>query len=119
MERKEIDSFFDEIQKISELYEEKMKESGEGFNVFHILGLSYNEVRTHTAFLADLLNPNGSHGMGEVFLELFLAELEQKNHPLSFEGFYQKGEMVVDKEKYIGSIDRDYTEGGSLDFEKW
>ena len=115
MDRKELDSFFYEIQKISERYEEEMKSSGEGFNVFQILGLSYNEVRTHTAFLADLLNPHGSHGMGDTFLELFLAELEQKNDPLRLKKFYQKGKMSVDKEKYIGSIDRDCTEGGSVD----
>jgi hypothetical protein len=47
-------------------------EKAPGFNIFKILGLSTEEVRTHSAFLANLLNPKGTHGQGDIFLkELF------------------------------------------------
>lgn len=50
-------------------------ESGEGFNVFSILGVAHYENTTHSAFLAELLNPDGSHGRGTLFLKLFLSTL--------------------------------------------
>src|SRR6266446_1112235 len=49
--------------------------TGEHFNVFRILGLEAAEVRTHSAFLAELLNPKGSPGQGDLFLRLFLKEM--------------------------------------------
>lgn len=44
------------------------------FNVFQILGpsVSRSEVGTHSAFLANLLNPQGTHGQGNLFLHTFL-----------------------------------------------
>ena len=36
--------------------------TGEGFNIFQILKVGTNEVRMHSAFLAEMLDPNGSHG---------------------------------------------------------
>lgn len=45
------------------------------FNVFRVLGLERREVRTHSAFLAELLDPEGSHGQGNLFLRTFLESL--------------------------------------------
>lgn len=42
------------------------------FNIFQVLGRIYDEVGTHSALLANLLNPQGSHGQGTLFLERFL-----------------------------------------------
>lgn len=41
------------------------------YNVFTVLGIREQEVK-HTALLADLLDPDGSHGLGAVFLRAFL-----------------------------------------------
>ena len=49
--------------------------SGENFNIFTILDRETDEVKTHSAIIADLLNPNGLHGQGEVFVRLFLDRL--------------------------------------------
>ena len=57
--------------KVKQVDEEKRKR-GEYFNVFNILGLWSEEVRLHSSFLAELLNPNGNHGMGDAFLGQFL-----------------------------------------------
>ena len=46
--------------------------SGENFNIFTILDRETDEVKTHSAIIADLLNPVGLHGQGEVFVRLFL-----------------------------------------------
>ena len=45
--------------------QEEKRKRGENFNIFRVLGLSTSEVRLHSAFLAELLNPNGDHGLGD------------------------------------------------------
>jgi hypothetical protein len=58
------------------------------FNVFRALGHAYREVSTHSAMLAHLLDPAGSHGHGALFLQDFLnivqaaAEQQQKSFQL-------------------------------------
>ncbi len=44
---------------------------GENFNIFSILGVETKENRTHSNFLASLLNPKGEHGLNDTFLQLF------------------------------------------------
>lgn len=55
---------------------ERCQASGEQFNLFNILGISHYEVRTHSPMLAELLNPQGSHGQGAVFPKKFLDGLK-------------------------------------------
>lgn len=43
-------------------------------NIFHILGISRAELK-HSNFLAWLLDPNESHGLGRIFLTKFLRKL--------------------------------------------
>ena len=43
----------------------------QAFNVFEALGIVYNETR-HSNFLAWLLDPKATHGMGSYFLKGFL-----------------------------------------------
>jgi hypothetical protein len=49
-----------------------------GFNVFRILRLERKELITHSPFLANLLNPAGTHAQGDLFLRLFLERLAVK-----------------------------------------
>ncbi len=95
-------------------YKNEIKVTGEGFNVFQILGLSKREVRTHTAFIYELLNPNGSHGMDTTFLNLFLEELRIMDG-WNIEIPINKKNVVVLKEQFIGKSNEDFTEGGSID----
>ncbi|MGC9393936.1 MAG: PD-(D/E)XK nuclease family protein [Anaerolineae bacterium] len=44
------------------------------FNVFAMLRAEDDEVNLHSRFLFELLNPQGTHGMGMAFLERFLAQ---------------------------------------------
>ena len=43
-------------------------------NIFEILKISKTEIR-HSNFLSWLLNPRGSHGLGEVFIKRFIREI--------------------------------------------
>ncbi|MGI4871034.1 MAG: PD-(D/E)XK nuclease family protein [Janthinobacterium lividum] len=46
---------------------------GESFNIFRILRAGHEEVGLHSRFLFELLNPNGTHGLGDKFLRLFVS----------------------------------------------
>lgn len=99
----------DTIRKIINNYEENSIKSGERFNIFSILKLENNEVKTHSALLGELLNPKGSHGMKTAFLELFLNEVFENKRYLIPES------TSINIEEHIGKINSDYTEGGRID----
>nr|WP_256488659.1 PD-(D/E)XK nuclease family protein [Pontibacter sp. HSC-36F09] len=81
--------------------------TGENFNIFKILSLQTAEVRAHSAFLAELLNPCGAHGQGDLFLSLFVEQL-------GVQGFDTRT-AFAEVEKYTGIINADYTKGGKID----
>lgn len=54
---------------------EEARKRGEKYNIFSVLGLETSEVRTHSAFLASLLNPDGNHGVGCAFLKAFVSDM--------------------------------------------
>ena len=87
--------------------ESKRREQGELFNIFNILKLQSNEVRLHSALLAELLCPNGSHGASSLFLKAFLKVIGEDED-------YIKA-PVAEKitERYIGK--KTETEGGIID----
>ena len=47
----------------------------ENYNIFSLLRKDHDEEHLHSAFIADLLDPRGSHEMGTVFAELFFREI--------------------------------------------
>jgi len=55
------------------------------FNVFEALGVVRSELR-HSNFLAWLLDPSGSHGLGPAFLSLFLRHVSRKAREDGVEG---------------------------------
>ncbi len=50
---------------------EQVHELGDAFNIFEAVGMYKQEIR-HSRFLAFLLNPLASHGLGDYFLRKFL-----------------------------------------------
>lgn len=102
----QIQNLLTQVSAINRQYEKIATITGENFNIFKILGLSSREVRTHTAFLGELLNAAGSHGQKETFLELFCEEL-------SFDFDFKNAKC--EKEKFIGQIPDDWSEGGGVD----
>ena len=97
-----------QIEELDKKYQdrvEKQEKSGKNYNVFYVLRLWSDEVKFHSAFIADLLNPNGWHGQGDVFLKEFLSILGYKD--LITEN------ANVEIEKSIGKVTEE--EGGRLD----
>ncbi|NIG56815.1 PD-(D/E)XK nuclease family protein [Chitinophaga sp. Cy-1792] len=102
-----LQSMLRHIHLIDSKYQEIARITGENFNIFKILRLETKEVRLHSSLLAELLNPKGSHGKGDVFLKLLLSSLNVRN-------FDTEGAEVF-VEDFAGHINSDYTEGGRID----
>lgn len=88
-----------QLKAIHEKNEELLKQTGEKFNIFSILNMERLEVRTHSAFLYELLNPKGSHCQGAEYLKLFIEKV------LQIEGFSFEN-IVVDRERNIRELGR-------------
>ena len=82
------------------------------FNLFQIFGVGHYEVSTHSALLANLLNPRGSHGQGSVFLKRFVESEAILKAP-GFPTLFDADSAVVQCEVSIGS--KTATTGGRLD----
>lgn len=63
--------FLKEVQQQIRFYAKQRELSGENFNIFSIMSMESDEVFTHSAIIAELLNPKGSHSLGTQPLELF------------------------------------------------
>lgn len=106
------ESFFQSAQLLLNMITEKKRqaiERGEHYNVFEVLNLSTDEVRLHSAFIADLLNPKGKHGLGAKPLKSFIQILGLDFDDAALENCNVKREYV------IGPISQDKTSGGNID----
>jgi hypothetical protein len=93
--------------------------TGERFNIFSILGLQSAENRTHSAFLRELLDPEGSHGMKDTFLKSFIRMVSVISS-VGIEGELElgwKGQFAakVEREQHVGYISEDGSKGGRID----
>lgn len=108
-----LQRLLDEVRLILKKTEVEKKEAdrrGENFNIFNVLGLTSDETRTHSAFIAELLDPNGSHGLGNQFLQSFVDTIDC----LKSWNFDTKS-AKVHKELSIGGKNEDCSEGGRID----
>ncbi len=96
---------------IQKKYDEIAKITGENFNIFSIMSMENSERYTHSAIIAELLNPKGSHHHGNIFLKLFFSEV------IKIENYdnLDLDNAIVLIEEYIGEINSDYTRGGYID----
>ena len=128
---KTIENLLHRVSAINEKYEEIAKITGENFNVFEVLRLKYAELK-HSLFLAELLSPNGSHGLGSCFLELFIQQMKFENfsefdcesaqvhteYPIKYYDNYSDGRidiLIIDKRKNAVVIENKIN---ALDLEK-
>ena len=65
-----INNLFLQTHKIIENYDIKNRNTSKGFNVFSAV-IKNDEVK-NSAFIAELLNPQGLHGQENLFLKLFV-----------------------------------------------
>lgn len=100
----EVTKFYTE----SKRKENERWERGESFNIFNTIGLWSEEVRLHSAFIGELLNPNGSHGASFLFLKAFLEVMGIEERYLDYESCSPN---IL--ERVIGTVTE--TDGGRID----
>ena len=82
----DIQRFFQKVEKICTHEQALQKEryhKGENYNLFSILRIEGSELK-HSALIANLLDPEGSHGCGDAFLRAFF-EIALKGTAYPFE----------------------------------
>lgn len=83
-----------------------------GFNVFALVSEMYQRENLHSDILKTLLDPNGAHGKGAVFLEKFVTFLQHFRPTIAFKDY---GNACVEREN--GRIDilvADYESGHAI-----
>jgi hypothetical protein len=106
-----IESFLNQIAGINKRYEEITKTTGENFNIFDVLNIKSDES-THSNFIAMLLNPDGVHGRGNIFLKYFLEIIDPDQKDISD---FSVENVTVQTEFSIGPIDKECEHGGRID----
>ena len=107
----DIQQFFQEVASICALEQAQQEErnrKGENYNLFSILRIEDSELK-HSALIANLLDPKGSHGCGDAFLRAFF-EITLKERAYPFEDCTLPDSYT---EHYIGPIAGDT--GGRID----
>ena len=104
-----LDKILKLVEKDRRLQAQRIK-NGDTFNVFSILGLQSYEVRTHSAFIGELLSPTGSHGCNDKLLAAFL-----KSVPALADFVFNTKNAEVTLEASIGTTNKTMTEGGRID----
>lgn len=100
---------------------EKEKLRGEKFNIFSILKMESQENATHSTFLAELLNPKGTHLCGTLFLELFIKcidfQIEDSDEEKT--NLFDIASAQIKTEYHIGKLDIENKTGGRIDIFIW
>ena len=107
----DIQRFFQEVASICALgqaQQEERNRKGENYNLFSILNIERYELK-HSALIANLLDPKGSHGCGDTFLRAFF-EIALKGTAYPFESSTPPNSYT---EYYTGPIAGDT--GGRID----
>ena len=107
-----LTQLFNEIHLLIEKHEQIRKEKGDNYNLFQVINMTSDETRIHSAMIADLLNPEGLHQMGDIFLKLFINKLKQQ---LKLDKDFEFSHPNVEREKYIGAISENKDAGGRID----
>jgi hypothetical protein len=104
---KQIAQLFQSTRTIINYQKEREVLKGELFNVFSILKMETKENATHSAFLRELLDPQGSHLKRNIFLDLFLKTIRETDLDIN--------SAKVKAEHYLGHRNDNDRTGGRVD----
>jgi hypothetical protein len=110
----DADNILVEVNKILIKEKNARIKRGEDFNVFQVLGMESNENKTHSSFIAALLNPKGSHHLGDLFLRLFVKKLKEVVGD-EWDNFNSLNTAKIIKEYHISKVDHKNKTGGRID----
>ncbi|WP_291094558.1 PD-(D/E)XK nuclease family protein [Empedobacter sp. UBA6745] len=100
-----IDQLLNEVKWFNKHKELKTSANGEDFNMFRICGVDHYE-NTHSAILAEILSPNGTHNFGAKFLEAFIKTLKRSDLiEDSFDFRMQNVSVITENASVFGRLD--------------
>lgn len=107
-------------KKVVKHHEQLLRAKGDHFNLFSILQIEARENKTHSAFIAELLNPKGCHLQKNVFLDLFLLVVSKELPEEDRENFLKKFDSTSSTPRLImefgiGNRDDEKKTGGRID----
>ncbi len=79
-----------QIEIIEYKYQKINENSIENFNIFSILRRENDEVNLHSRFIYELLNPKGLHNQRDIFLKIFLDEINIEYNVNIFEVYKEQ-----------------------------
>ena len=93
---KDLQNLLTQVSIINKKNDELFDATGGRFNMFGLLGVDYYE-NTHSSILAELLSPQGSHGLKYKFLQAFIETVKLKDFIKDFDiqGATVQTEVVV------------------------
>lgn len=115
MNLESCNSLLNQVALIKSKYDNLTEYTGENFNIFWILRQAESEA-THSNFIANLLNPKAAHRQKDIFLKLFISEIESE-----FPDMFEKDSLPnslkckVFTEKYLGKVNYTEEDGGRID----
>lgn len=77
-----IQTLLNEVASIADKYNTIAQATGSRFNMFELTNVAENEVRM-CRVLTDLLDPNGTHCQGRIYLDLFFDIVLKRTKPLN------------------------------------
>ena len=104
-----LSRFATELPKLQEQEQSWRRAAAPDFNVFRALRLERRETKLHSRFLAALLDPNGIHGQGDIFLTEFLdvAKATGLRSPSEWpEASYGRRMWEITTEEAVNEYDR-------------
>ncbi len=106
---KTAENILNQTNTVVSSYEKVAKATGSNFNIFSILHVGTDEVKTHSRFIAYLLSQKSNHGFDNKFLKNLIDIIDLNIDKFNYDNY------SVHTEHHIGSINEDYTKGGQID----
>jgi hypothetical protein len=105
------------VSTIKSKYDDLAEYTGENYNVFNVLNI-YSDELSHSAIIGNLLDAKGRHGQKDVFLKLFLEEIQGFDDKsvqfTTLHSFKTECSKVI-IEKHVGKVNHENGEGGRID----
>lgn len=97
-----IKNLLNQVAIINKKNTEILDATGGRFNMFRVCGVNHYE-KTHSAIIAEFLNPNGTHGLKSKLLECFIETLSEYFTVQNFN--YEKSRVRIEHSTEEGRID--------------
>ena len=101
----ELGSFLRAFKVVDDVMQPYLQQEAPSYNIFKLLRIGHYETKVHSPFLANLLDPRGSHQQGDHFFKAFMTEVAQR--PAWLEGLNttHKVQVILEQGSEKGFID--------------